>query len=82
MSSLSSSAAETAEPMSTPELVFSATVRVVLSPSVKIGALFEVLVSFVVTVLSVAGVSSSSMMLIVTVMLSERLPSETETVTE
>ena len=52
-----------------PVAVFSATERVVVSPSVKMGGLLE-------------GVSSRSMMFIATVIVSERLPSETTIVTE
>ena len=65
----SASVAETAEPMSTPEPVFSAIERLVLTPSVNSGTLF-------------VGVSSIFVMFIVTDIESlPPLPSETDTVT-
>ena len=80
----SASVADTAEPMSKPEPVFSSTERVVLSPSVNTGALFVVAASgsLVVTVPSAAGFSSTSVTLIVTLIVSVRLPSVTVMVTE
>ena len=62
--SSSVSVALTALPILTPELVFSATVSVVLSPSLNTGTLLD------------SG-SSTSVTLMVTVMLSVRVPSET-----
>ena len=66
MSLVSASVAVTGAPMFWPDAVFSATLRVVLVPSVKTGAELG---------------SSTSVTLIVTLMLSAPpLPSETETV--
>ena len=85
--SSSASVADTAEPMLTPEPVFSATARVVLVPSLNTGALFGFSLSFVVTAgvssTSVTlGVSSTSVTLIVTLIVSVKLPSETVIMTE
>ena len=66
---LSVSVAAIGVPMFVPEAVFSAMVRVVVSPSPNTGALFD-------------GVSSKFVTLIVTVIVSVSLPSETVIVTE
>ena len=60
----SGSVAATATPIFVSAIVFSATARVVVSPSVNTGARFGI-------------VSSMSVMLIVTLIVSVRLPSET-----
>ena len=65
---LSASVAAMVALMFVPDVLFSAMERVVLSPSVNTGALFD-------------GVSSKFVTLIVVIMLSVRLPSETVIVT-